>query len=171
MSLKEPVQLAEMAQEIDASLRAIRRAVRKPLAAAIARGDLTLPQRGILRILVRSEGLSLKELSSRAELAHSTVSGIVDRLEKRGLVSRKADARDLRLTRIVVTGAVREFVRDKLPELSLAPLTEALEKAGPAQRKQIVEGLRGLRRVLAGIANAAGASPGAAWKLPSRRRP
>ena len=37
-----------------------------------------------MRIVVRNDGISLKELSAAVNLAHSTVSGIVDRLEKRG---------------------------------------------------------------------------------------
>jgi DNA-binding MarR family transcriptional regulator len=142
--------LTEMAQDIDRELRAIRSALRKPLDAAIARGELTGPQRGIMEILVRSDGLSLKELSRQAELAHSTVSGIVDRLEKRGMVTRQADAEDGRLSRIAVTGEVREFVRDKLPGIAIAPLAGALRHATPGQRARIVDGLRTLRRVLAG---------------------
>jgi DNA-binding MarR family transcriptional regulator len=138
----------ELAQEIDGNLREIQRALRKPLAAAIARGELTAPQRAITAILVRSDGLSLKELSKRAGLAHSTVSGIVDRLEKRGMVARKADESDGRFSRIVVTDVVREFVRDKLPELAIQPLLGALERASPAQRKRILAGLRTLRGVL-----------------------
>jgi len=150
--VKPPAALAEMAREIDGDLRAIRRALRKPLDAAIARGELTAPQIGILQILVGTPGLSLKELSSRAGLAHSTVSGIVDRLEKRGMVARQTSAADARLSRIVVTGAVRRFVRDKLPELALPPLVTALKQAAPAERKRIVAALRTLRRLLGGTA-------------------
>jgi DNA-binding MarR family transcriptional regulator len=101
-----------------------------------------------MAILVRSNGSSLKELSKQAGLAHSTVSGIVDRLEKRGMVARKADDSDGRFSRIVVTEVVREFVRDKLPELAIQPLLGALERASPAQRKKIVDGLRTLRAAL-----------------------
>jgi DNA-binding MarR family transcriptional regulator len=146
--MKQPGVLVEMAREIDCGLRAIRRALRKPLAAAIARGELTAPQRVVMQILARTEGLSLKELSSRAGLAHSTVSGIVDRLEKRGMVTRQAHAGDARFSRIAVTKAVRKFVRDKLPDLALPPLVAALNRATPAGRKKIVQGLRTLRRVL-----------------------
>jgi DNA-binding MarR family transcriptional regulator len=146
--MKDKADVAGMAQEIDGSLRAIRRTLGKPLAAAIARGELTAPQRGIMQILVRTDGLSLKDLSRQAGLAHSTVSGIVDRLEKRGMVTREANAEDGRMSRIVVTEAVREFVREKLPELAVRPLVEALQRASPARRKKIVDGLRALRRVL-----------------------
>ena len=140
--------LTEMAREIDGNLRAIRQALRKPLAAEIARGELTVPQRNIMEILAHSEGLSLKELSRQAGLAHSTVSGIVDRLEKRGMVNRKSDQNDARFTRIVVTDEVREFVREKIPALAAGPLVEALERASPAERSKIVDALRMLRTLL-----------------------
>ena len=129
-------------------MRAIRRALRKPLATAIARGGLTAPQRCIMHILVRSDGLSLKEVSRRAELAHSTVSGIVDRLEKRGMLSRQPDSEGGRLSRIVVTDPVRNFVRDKLPELAMQPLLAALHRARPRERTKILDGLRALYRAL-----------------------
>lgn len=148
--MKNERELAELAQEIDSHLRAIRRTLRKPLTAAITRGELTAPQRSIMHILVRSDGLSLKELSRRAELAHSTVSGIVDRLEKRGMVIRQPDSEDGRFSRIVVTDPVRSFVRDKLPELTTQPLLEAVRRASPGQRAKIVAGLRTLHRALDG---------------------
>jgi len=148
VTMRKQRDVHDLAQEIDSSLREIQRALRKPLSAAIARGELTAPQRAIMAILVRSDGLSLKELSKQAGLAHSTVSGIVDRLEKREMVTRQPDETDGRFSRIVVTEVVRDFVRDKLPELAIQPLVEALERASTAQRKKIAIGLRTLRAVL-----------------------
>jgi DNA-binding MarR family transcriptional regulator len=106
-----------------------------------------------MQILVRldgSGGLTLKELSRQAALAHSTVSGIVDRLEKRGLVIRQTDGEDARRSRITVTEPVRNFVCEQLPDLTMRPLLEGLRRATPAQRTKISEGLRALRSVLAG---------------------
>jgi DNA-binding MarR family transcriptional regulator len=148
VNMKKPRDLTALAREIDGNLRAIRRTLRKPLASEIARGDLTVPQRNIMEILVHSDGLSLKELSGQAGLAHSTVSGIVDRLEKRGMLARQADVKDARFSRIVVTDEVREFVREKIPALAMQPLVTALHRASPGQRARIVQGLRTLRRVL-----------------------
>jgi DNA-binding MarR family transcriptional regulator len=153
VNVNTPRSLIDMGQEIDRDLREIRRALRRPLAAEIARGELTAPQRAIMQILVRTDGLSLKELSRQAGLAHSTVSGIVDRLEQRGMVVRQADAEDGRSSRIVVTEVVREFVRDKLPRLAMQPLVDALRRASPGQRAKIVAGLRTLRRVLGMASN------------------
>jgi DNA-binding MarR family transcriptional regulator len=140
--------LSVMAAEIDRDLRAIREHVRRPLEAQIARGNLTGPQLGVMRALVGSDGMSLKELSAHLGLAHSTVSGIVDRLQERGMVERQADEADRRITRIRVTQEVRDFVRDTMPGLVIHPLVEALGRATAAQRRAIVEGLRCLRQVL-----------------------
>src|SRR5262249_33171762 len=92
--------LTALAQEIDRDLRAIRARVRRPLEAAIARGNLTGPQLSAMHALVESDGMSLKELSAHLGLAHSTMSGIVDRLQARGLVERQTSATDKRVTRI-----------------------------------------------------------------------
>ena len=137
-----------LAEDIDRDLRAIRERVRRPLEAEIARGNLTGPQQSVIHALFKSDGMSLKELSGHLGLAHSTVSGIVDRLQERGLVERRADEADKRFTRVVVTQIVRDFVRDTLPRLSIHPLAEALGRANAAQRRAIVKGLKTLRNIL-----------------------
>ena len=88
------------------------------------------------------------ELSDQLGLAHSTVSGIVDRLEKRGFVKREAVETDRRITKIVVADHVRDYMRDTWPSLELNPLVEALGAATPAEREQVLKGIRTLRRLL-----------------------
>ena len=140
--------LAELAQEIDVNLRELRRAMRKPMEDEAARAGLTWPQRNVMQILVQSEGLSLKELSKQVGLAHATVSGIVDRLEKRGLAERRQDESDGRFTKIMMSGTVRRFMRAKLRSLMTNPLHEALRRATPAERMAIRDGLRTLCRLM-----------------------
>lgn len=139
---------ADLAAEVERDLRAVRQLLRKPLETAIASGGLTGPQQAAMAALVKSAGMSLKELSKELGLAHSTVSGIVDRLQKRGLLERKTDETDLRVTKIVPTRPVRQFVHETLPQLEMHPLTEALEGATDTERQSIVRGVRALRRVL-----------------------
>ena len=140
--------LTDLAEDIDRDLRAIRQSIRRPLEAEIARGNLTGPQQSVIHALFQSDGMSLKELSTHLGLAHSTVSGIVDRLQERGFVERRSDDVDKRVTRIAVTQLVRDFVRDTMPELSIHPLVEALGKIPVAQRRVIVQGLKTLRKGL-----------------------
>jgi len=140
--------LTAMAQEIDGHLRAVRQVLRQPVEAQFARGGLTGPQRSVMQALYHSEGLSLKELSRRVGLAHSTVSGIVDRLEARDLLERRPNETDRRATTIVVGKTVRDFMRDTLPAIAIHPIVAALGRAKPAERAAILEGLRTLRRLL-----------------------
>lgn len=140
--------LTRLAQDIDRDLRAIRQRIRRPLEAEIARGHLTGPQQIVMRALVGSEGMCLKDLSAQLGLAHSTVSGIIDRLQRRGLVLRQVNAADKRITRIVVTEEVRKFLRDTMPRLAIHPLVEAMKRVNPTQRRTIVFGIKELRHAL-----------------------
>jgi len=144
----EKAHTAAQAIEMERDLSAIRRMMRKPLEAEVTRGNLTVPQKSVMAVVVRHEGISLKDLSAAMSLAHSTVSGIVDRLERQGLVERRTDANDGRVSLIHATAAVREFVREKIPELSRGPLSAALDRATAAERAQIGAALRRLRELL-----------------------
>jgi DNA-binding MarR family transcriptional regulator len=138
----QPEALAALAHQIEEQLTRIRTRLRKPLASAVAAGRLTAAQQTAMRALVRSpDGLSLKALSQQMGLAHSTVSGIVDRLAARGMVERTRVASDARFTSITPTEAVRDFLKTELPALTLGPLLEALERATPAQRETIRQGV------------------------------
>ena len=140
--------LRKLAQEVDQHLGVIRQRLREPLETEFARGGLTGPQRMVMQVLVQSEGLSLKELSARLSLAHSTVSGIVDRLQARGMVVRRRDEADGRATVIAPSGAVRDFVANRMPELAISPLTEALRSASNSEQATVLRGLRKLRALI-----------------------
>lgn len=135
------------AEVIIEHLRAIRLILKRPIAEAIAESGLTAPQVGLLRALAGG-GLSLKELGARLGLAHSTVSGIVDRLERKGLVRRESDARDRRSTMIVPSEAVTTYVKNAAALHRPGSLVEALRSASAEDRSVILAGLASLRRVL-----------------------
>lgn len=63
-----------------------------------------LPQQaGVLRILGQSEGISQQELAARLEMHASRLVGVVDTLEKRGLVARESSATDRRVYALHLT--------------------------------------------------------------------
>ena len=102
----------------------------------------------VMREVVRNHGISLKELSRAVSLAHSTVSGIVDRLEKRGMIERRPDPADGRLSCIYPTAIVEDWMRERLPVLNRGPLQSALQRATAEDRAAIGEALRRLRELL-----------------------
>jgi DNA-binding MarR family transcriptional regulator len=133
---------------MERDLSGIRRVLRRPLEAEFAKGELTVPQLAVMQVVVRNRGISLKDLSREVSLAHSTVSGIVDRLEKRGMVERRPDAVDGRLARIHPTAEVAEFISARIPALSRGPLESALERTSVAERAAIAGALKRLRELL-----------------------
>lgn len=145
---RDGAETALLAEAIERDLRQIRRALRKPLDAVVATGGLTAPQMSVMRVVVRHDGISLKDLSRAVSLAHSTVSGIVDRLEKRGMISRRADDADGRVSRVYPTAVVQEFVHNEIPALTRRPLETALERVSHAERSAIGSAIRRLREAL-----------------------
>jgi DNA-binding MarR family transcriptional regulator len=141
-------ELRALAQQTERQLNIIQRGMRQRLQAEFARGNLTGPQRLVMSALVRTQGLSLKQLSEAVSLAHSTVSGIADRLEKQGLIERQTHPTDRRITLLVASPPVREFLDTRMPELALHPLLEALRHATPTELRAITKGLDTLSKLL-----------------------
>ena len=97
----------------------------------LRRMGVTGPQRLALRLVGRFPGLTASGLAALLHLHASTVSGIMKRLERRGLMHRTADPSDRRRARLMLTaaglevvagphptieGAVRELIRDRPAE-------------------------------------------------------
>jgi MarR family transcriptional regulator, organic hydroperoxide resistance regulator len=141
-------ELLRQAGEVEGAVRALYRILRRPFDPDIAGSGLTAPQMNALEELTREDGLSLQELSRRMSLSHSTVSGIIDRLERRELVGREPDPDDRRYSRIRLSEEVREYVRRMSPSRRLGPIPKALELASAEERARIVGGVVTLRRLL-----------------------
>jgi DNA-binding MarR family transcriptional regulator len=145
---KKTADLRTLAQQTEHELNIIQRSMRQRLQAEFAQGNLTGPQRLVMSVVVRTQGLSLKQLSEAVSLAHSTVSGIVDRLVQQGLVERQPHPTDRRITLLAASPAVRKFLDTRMPQLALHPLLEAMRRATPAERHSITKGLNTLARLL-----------------------
>ncbi len=81
-----------------------------------ARWDLSPSQFNVLNLLYdQSGGCTQIELSRSLIMHRSNVTGLVDRLEARGLVQRRDNAHDRRAYRVVLTAAGRKLVQQILP--------------------------------------------------------
>jgi DNA-binding MarR family transcriptional regulator len=84
--------------------------------AFFARWDLSPSQFNVLNLLQsRREGISQSELSRELIMHRSNATGLVDRLEQRGLVKRLNLAGDRRAYRVVLTPAGHKLLREILP--------------------------------------------------------
>jgi len=65
--------------------------------------SITPAQSGILFLLRKKDGQTMSELSSVLSLDNSTLTGLVDRLERSGFVKRNASAADRRASLVFIT--------------------------------------------------------------------
>ena len=76
--------------------------------------DLTMPQLKALVCVVQSGDATSGQIARGLGVSLSTVTGIVDRLSEQGLVSRREDPEDRRITRVSATPSGMELVQQLL---------------------------------------------------------
>jgi DNA-binding MarR family transcriptional regulator len=85
--------------------------------AFFGRWDISPSQFNVLNLLEdQPDGLSQVEISRLLVMHRSNVTGLIDRLEKRGLLLRRASPADRRAWRVVLTPSARELLGEMLPD-------------------------------------------------------
>jgi DNA-binding MarR family transcriptional regulator len=102
---------------------------------------ITGQQLGALRIVAMSPGISLGELSERLFLHISSASGIVDRLEKRGYVTRERSGEDRRVVHLNVTADGRRVIR-RTPLAGMGLLIHSVDRLPAGQIRDLLKGLK-----------------------------
>ncbi len=67
--------------------------------------DLSVPQCDVLTTLTEAEGISQQELAQRLYVTKGNISGLLDRLERAGLVERRSTAADRRQYSVYLTAS------------------------------------------------------------------
>jgi MarR family transcriptional regulator, organic hydroperoxide resistance regulator len=117
-------------QSIEYLLRRICFSIKKKGRTILEEFNITPPQFDALQYLVNNGDMTISELSSKLFLAPSTITDLVDRMEKSGLVERIRSNEDRRLVKVRVLKEgfdlidhvilLRcQFIKDATEELSL----------------------------------------------------
>ena len=104
---------------------------------------LTGPQVTAIKLLEGFGDLSLSALSERMSAKNSTITGLVDRLEREGLVERVRSASDRRVTLIRLMDRGRELAA-QIPITSMEIFANALRGLHAAERDELRRILRKL---------------------------
>jgi DNA-binding MarR family transcriptional regulator len=91
------------------NLRRISKAVRRQIAAHAEGLAITVPQLSVLWSLWDEDGVLTSKLIEGTNLDGGTITGVVDRLERKGLVRRERDAEDRRVVRVFLTAKGRKL--------------------------------------------------------------
>jgi DNA-binding MarR family transcriptional regulator len=161
---------SEIKPEVDSILEAIvylyteSRRVTKEVA---RRADLTGPQLTVLKVLEGLGDLSLSELSERIRAQNSTVTGIIDRMEREDLVVRARSTEDRRVVHIQLTEKGARIAR----EIAVEPMEvfrSALESLSAGEMRDLLRILTKIAQRVQGIVKR---DVGAAGKEPKERGP
>lgn len=114
----------------------IHRAIRKELDSKFKHFNITPPQFEVLMLLWREKCLLLSELSRKLSRDGPTITGVVDRMEKKQLVKRSRDLKDRRAIRIVLTPKGLKL-KNKLISLRNEIISKTIGNFTPAELKQL----------------------------------
>ncbi len=113
----------------------------------------TLPQWRALAEISRSAGLSQVSLAAAIDADQMTVSGILSRLEKRGLIERYSDPNDSRAKLARLTPAGHELVA-RARHVGRGLYERALAGLDAAERERLAANLRHIRDTLNAMTDA-----------------
>ncbi|HBA38586.1 MAG: hypothetical protein A2W10_08320 [Deltaproteobacteria bacterium RBG_16_55_12] len=118
----------------------------KKLQDALEKLDLTPPQFYVLATIGYAGGLPFGEIGEKMMVTVSNLTGIVDRLEEKGLVARERDVHDRRVIRVRLTEKGSKLYKNTIPlfEKSISQFFSPLDKS---QQKELSSLLRKLIRV------------------------
>jgi homoprotocatechuate degradation regulator HpaR len=106
---------------------------------------LTEQQWRVLRVLWEHNGIEARELAERTLMLRPSLSGVLDRLERNGLVERRGDDADGRKVRLVMTRKARRLYERLSPQLEKeyarmqARLTDAAWNNLHASLEQLIQ--------------------------------
>jgi DNA-binding MarR family transcriptional regulator len=117
-------------KDIVGSIRRLIRAVSIDSVKMSRQYSLTAPQSGVLRCVAHHGSVSSAELSRALYVTPSNITGIIDRLEKKGLVQRVRKEGDRRIALIELTESGKALSRN-LPDPIESRLISGLSELTP----------------------------------------
>lgn len=136
--------MIELNECINYLLTKAQMAVTQDFKAALAPYDITPVQCGVLNCLYKDDGLGLKALCDRLAVNASTMTGVVDRLEAKGIVERRLDPTDRRALAVFLTNKGWD-----LESITTKTILESNEFVTKTFTKEEVDELKVILRTLA----------------------
>ena len=109
--------------------------------------NLTGPQGMMMGILSHDGEMKISDLSEKIGLSNSTVSGIIDRLEKQGLVERTRSTEDRRVVYVKVSAEFQQNSKETFCRME-KNFEDILKKATPGEIDAIIKGLDTLEQLI-----------------------
>lgn len=112
---------------------------------------ITPTQGMLIGILGKRGRMKVSEISQKMGLNNSTVSGIIDRLEKQGIVERLRSEEDKRVVFISLSPTVGDLEKGMHSKIEGVIEDIIAERGTPEDYKKIMDGLSTLKRLLGSV--------------------
>ena len=133
--------------EIMQSLRRIVKAIQDYSHEVSGKFGITGPQLWALKTISQNESLSLSDLSERMYLHPSTITGVIDRLEKKGYVTRNRDRVDRRVIYVQLTLEGRSLSK-RAPNPAQGKMIYGLKKLKKGELNLIYDSVQKLVKIM-----------------------
>jgi len=109
---------------------------RRLMIGALAERDMHPGQAFCLRLLTVNDGIAQRDLAAGLHIAPPTASKMLQAMEKAGLVDRRPDAKDQRLTRVSITQEGRDL-EARLHEVAAGYVNETIATLSEEDRREL----------------------------------
>ena len=109
--------------------------------------NVSAPQIACLLALLEGGPMALSQIAKKIMVNSSTLTGIIDRLELKGLVARTRTSMDRRVITIELTEEGRKLAENAPPPIQMK-IVEGLKKLDEEEREQIIQALEKLAKMI-----------------------
>ncbi len=108
--------------------------------------DLTVAQANVIFTLGNTDGMTCKDIGDWTHITKGTLTGVIDRLENKGLVERWAVEGDGRKTIIALTRRGEKVFKKEFPR-HISYLKERFDQLGARDRDQAIRLLQKIQQI------------------------
>jgi DNA-binding MarR family transcriptional regulator len=137
---KQTAEISTLFREVEGKLKQVTRR-------CFEENGITMPQGMLVGMLLKHGEMKISELSRHMGLTNSTVSGIVDRLEKMNALERVRSQDDKRIVYVRLSPNFAEMSR-KFLRIVEGKFEEMLDMGSEEEIAKAIEGLQALKNIL-----------------------
>lgn len=130
------------ARFIRESIHYLNHYIQKNLQKKAEKMDITVPQMLVINEVFKNRNISIKKISQNLNMTHSTVSEVVDRLQRRGILIKTPNPKDKRSVDISLTNDANKYVETNQLEFVNRSIIELLKHLKPNEQETVIEGTK-----------------------------
>ncbi len=135
--------MMELSNYLGFSLRVAMKKIDKNLSQQLDAYGVSIPQSFILYSLMEQDGSTLKEIGNKTLIDSSSMTVLVDKLEKDELVERKLDSQDRRAIRVFITQKGLE-IAEKVSVIGIEFNSRLYDLLGEGNQKEFIHGINNI---------------------------